>query len=131
MFQTVDGIAIMTSIDNREGLINSAPSRVSDVYRWEEFKPLEKKAAVINLQRIKQLLENISWQNLLMPLWFCKLKEESLARTWETSLKIRYFMQKVTQSFFQQVEWNSTCVKNERNQVESISFWGSIKAIKI
>jgi len=40
-------------------------------------------------------------------------------------------MQKVTQSFFQQVEWNSTCVKNERNQVESISFWGSIKAIKI
>ena len=60
MFQTGDGITIMTSIDNREGLINSAPPRVSDVYRWEEFKPLEKKAAVINLQRIKQLLENIS-----------------------------------------------------------------------
>jgi len=128
--KTGDGIVIMTNGENGTSLIDEIMIKASEIYHWDEFKPTEKVESTLTPKLFKSILGKYK---------ITKPFETTLVITEERGkflvnigkfVKNEMFFPESERQLFSMTGMSLFIHPNDKAEVNHISFWGGINAIR-
>jgi CubicO group peptidase (beta-lactamase class C family) len=128
--KTGDGIVIMTNGDNGTALIDEIMNRISDIYHWDEFNPIEKTVTALDPKLFKSILGEYKITEPFDTTLVITEKEGKFMVNIGEFVVDEMFFPESERQLFSMTGMSLFLHPNDSGEVNHISFWGGINATK-
>jgi CubicO group peptidase (beta-lactamase class C family) len=128
--KTGDGIVVMTNGENGTALIDEIMIRASEIYNWDEFKPTEKVESTLTPKLFKSILGEYKITEPFKTTLVITEERGEFVVNIGKFVKNEMFFPESERQLFSMTGMSLFLHPNDKEEVNHISFWGGINAIR-
>lgn len=128
--KTGDGIVIMTNGEKGTSLIDEIMIRASEIYHWDEFKPTEKSESRLTPKLFESIIGEYKITDPFETTLVITEKRGGFLVNIGKFVKNEMFFPESERQLFSMTGMSLFLHPNDKGEVNHISFWGGINAIR-